>query len=58
MAETPNALPVAKDPLKCQSCEVQPARALHECPFAAEIHNDFKQCDCCEKCTHQCCMEI
>ena len=32
---------------------------LHSCPYASEIHNDDSEsCDCCEKCEHECAMDI
>ncbi len=36
-----------------------PAQEPHPCPFASEIHNDDDTlCTCCERCTHECAMDI
>ncbi len=42
----------------CESCEKHPARPLHTCPYAEEINNSSILCNCCEKCEHECCMDI
>lgn len=36
-----------------------PAQNNHTCPYAEEIHNDHDtECDRCDNCIHECCMEI
>ncbi len=31
----------------------------HECPYAADVHNDTEtECTCCSYCTEQCCQAI
>jgi hypothetical protein len=40
---------------KCGKAEAAP---LHGCPFAEEIHNSDRQCDCCSVCTRECAMDI
>ena len=42
----------------CESCEKHPARPLHTCPYKEEINNLTETCNCCEKCEHECCMDI
>ena len=34
------------------------AQDPHTCPFGEEIRNDHSECNCCEKCEHQCAMDI
>jgi len=44
---------------KCPRCKERPVEAPHTCPYNEEINGDFTSlCDCCEACTHECCMEI
>lgn len=52
--------PVIVQKVKCQSCGKEfDELPLHTCPFAEEIHNDSeKMCNCCERCTHECAMDI
>lgn len=42
------------------SCGVNPATpSPHGCPYQEEINEDSTyQCDCCDDCRHQCCMDI
>jgi hypothetical protein len=37
----------------CCKCG-RPPLDPHECPFASEIHNDPRECDCCEACIQEC----
>ena len=30
----------------------------HECPFQAEIHDDYSKCTCCAECRRECMDEI
>jgi hypothetical protein len=43
---------------RCPECGVNLASEPHECPYATEIHNDYKLCTCCSECEHYCEMEI
>jgi hypothetical protein len=44
---------------KCGSCNLNPSNEGHTCPYAEEINNNEKTlCDCCDECTHECCMDI
>jgi len=51
----------AKKELKktqCQHCK-KPGIALHTCPFACEIRDDYKTlCNCCVDCQRSCAMDI
>jgi hypothetical protein len=46
------------DESKCKGCGKNPAQEEHTCPFAEEIHNDTRTCNCCDKCAYECAMEI
>lgn len=39
-------------------CGSEPGAEPHKCPFAWEIHNNDRLCNCCTGCTRQCGMEI
>lgn len=45
---------------KCSKCEKNPASdEPHECPYSCEIADDYEfQCNCCDDCIHECCMDI
>jgi hypothetical protein len=41
------------------TCDDHKDDELHECPFAAEIHDDDSPvCTCCPECTYQCALDI
>ncbi len=42
----------------CQSCQKCLSLPPHPCPFQEEINNSSELCNCCEKCEHECCMDI
>jgi hypothetical protein len=44
---------------KCDRCG-KPSSGLHSCPYASEINDndDPEYCNCCDDCTHECCMDI
>ncbi len=35
-----------------------PALEPHTCPYSDEMGGSGAKCECCEKCTHQCAMDI
>jgi len=44
---------------KCSRCNNSAANNKHICPYAEEINNDSETlCNCCDSCTHECCMDI
>jgi hypothetical protein len=50
---------VLAEVLKCSRCNSNAATDEHTCPYAEEINNDSESlCDCCDICTHECCMDI
>ena len=56
--ECSGALPLLSD--KCNRCD-KPSSGLHSCPYASGINdNDDPEyyCNCCDDCTHECCMDI
>lgn len=46
--------------MKCEKCESDKGtEEMHSCPYASEINDDYSEsCNCCEKCEHECCMDI
>ena len=43
----------------CERCGENDACEPHICPYAEDIHGDYETlCTCCEKCQHECCMDI
>ena len=43
----------------CERCGENDACEPHTCPYSEDIHNDKETlCTCCEKCAHECCMDI
>jgi hypothetical protein len=30
----------------------------HTCPYATEINEDDRKCNCCDECAYQCAMDI
>jgi hypothetical protein len=43
----------------CERCGENDACEPHTCPYSQDIHNDNETlCTCCEKCAHECCMDI
>lgn len=32
--------------------------SAHICPYAKEINDSDRECNCCSECTHQCAMDI
>ena len=42
----------------CGRCKTEQAIPDHTCPYAQEIHNDDKLCNCCDDCQYNCAMEI
>lgn len=34
------------------------AQADHACPYQSELYSDESPCNCCEKCEHECAMDI
>jgi hypothetical protein len=43
---------------ECDKCHKQ-GESIHGCPYAEEIHNDYKaRCNCCRKCQYDCAMDI
>ena len=43
---------------KCQSCNKNPAKTPHTCPFKTEINDDKSICNCCNECEKECCWDI
>jgi len=43
---------------KCENCGINPAEALHPCPYDAELYEGDKMCNCCTDCTIECAMHI
>lgn len=43
---------------RCPSFGKNEATPDHPCPFREEIHNDSKPCRCCDRCAHECAMDI
>ena len=42
----------------CRGCK-QPAAEPHSCPWKGDIKGDYEtQCNCCERCTHECSQDI
>ena len=39
------------------SCGDNP-KALHYCPYAVEMYKSEAKCNCCDKCTKRCAMEV
>jgi hypothetical protein len=40
---------------KCDSCEENPARTEHACPFQSEVYDDLETlCNCCDSCAAGC----
>lgn len=52
--------PTDTSSMNCDRCQKNPSSGLHRCPYASEINdnNDDEYCNCCDDCTHQCCMDI
>lgn len=42
----------------CPTCKKNPAMEDHECPYADEINDDHRKCNCCADCQHECAMDI
>ena len=55
--ECSGALPLLSD--NCNKCD-KPSPGWHSCPYASEINDDEdpEYCNCCDDCTHECCMDI
>ena len=44
---------------ECERCGDEVDGDLHTCPYAIEIGDDYTiLCNCCDKCEHECCMDI
>ncbi len=42
-----------------QACKCNgPGLEPHPCPYAQEINNDDRECNCCDGCRHECLMDI
>jgi hypothetical protein len=47
------------DPAEPCKCGDEPSEPPHVCPFAEEIYGDTETlCTCCEKCQHECAMDV
>jgi len=46
--------------MECERCKSNSGTdENHTCPFAEEINGDYEaNCNCCEECYHECCMDI
>lgn len=51
---------ILEDNAECQSCgEMTGTHELHSCPFSEDIvGDDTAICNCCDKCTNECAMDI
>lgn len=47
-------------PSKCEKCGIESFTALHGCPYAEEINDNYdpEYCQCCRQCTKECAEEI
>ncbi len=46
-------------PRGCTMWTCGPAQSPHTCPYAEDINGDSETlCECCEKCAHECAMDI
>lgn len=52
-----NEPPKPKETL-CQQCNKMSGLPPHPCPYGEEIHNDHKECNCCDECTYECSKDI
>lgn len=48
-----------QDLKKCPHCDNLASSEFHKCPYKEDVNNDSEsECNCCEKCTHECAMDI
>lgn len=48
-----------QDLKKCPHCNNPASSELHTCPYKEDVNNgSISECYCCEKCTHECAMDI
>ncbi len=47
-----------QDESLCQTCQKNQANGSHTCPYAEELHGSDHECNCCDRCTHGCAMDI
>ncbi len=38
----------------CPKCKKNAATEKHQCPFKADIHDNYELCTCCEDCQYEC----
>lgn len=43
----------------CPTCNTEPARESHPCPYHSDVNNDDGfRCTCCERCENNCADDI
>ena len=44
--------------MKCENIDCEEEAVYDICPFAEDVWNETRYCNCCKKCRYQCLMDV